>query len=756
MSRVAATKKPSPLSQKAVQPQQPCDLLGDISPIFEPIAPTHRKYALFNLHRFFSKKDWNVIEKYISHFSLENDTVLDPFLGSGVSGLSALKCKRRFKGFDLLSWACFVAKETAVPLKPELIDKGLEMISRDCKSKIENLNKIQDRELLNILDTLDIPDLAVPVFLIRKSGPKTMKELFSSRQLISLAWLKKSINSLEDNALRNQFKLVLSAILPRVSKTYYGKLDHPTSGDSNIFKNANFTLAQGPLAIELPVWPAFEQRVNLLRRAKTEARSLFGEFYSTSNYIIKHGDALSLLRNVPSNSIDYIITDPPYDGRVQYVDLSTLWNAWLDFDDSSLAPLEVTVNIKRQITDDMYISRISEAIRQMGRVLKENRWLTLIYANSDLRYWKAVLDAAESSNLTYMNMILQPTGIRHFTKFKAPGSTTADTLMVNFQKKQIRHKPAKIIPLTNIEEYLKMEIERCIVECLGASTDEVVAYLANWILDSGDAKYDSIGNVMSLLRRNFFLERDGEDAGRWFHFPGDEIHDALPWIDRIRYSIFSMLRNGDSLSLETINAHIAETYASDTQRSKMPSLGIIIADIADKNRRGTFHLSRSLVRQYRLRLKNLLPDRVDSLLRNLAQKSQQSYILNEFKPIIEKRKRKHPLEVADFVAVTEALSRVIRALNEYRKEIEHVFVSGSLLEEAPSVDNYALVIVLKKGIKTKIRFIEKIVKKILIPVIEDQGVDVITHVKTFDEHHQELTSERLHNESLQSSLFFLT
>ncbi|MCL5422842.1 MAG: hypothetical protein M1461_10300, partial [Nitrospirae bacterium] len=97
-----------------------------------------------------------------------------------------------------------------------------------------------------------------------------------------------------------------------------------------------------------------------------------------------------------------------------------------------------------------------------------------------------------------------------------------------------------------------------------------------------------------------------------------------------------------------------------------------------------------------------------------------------------------------------------RALNEYRKEIEHVFVSGSLLEEAPSVDNYALVIVLKKGIKTKIRFIEKIVKKILIPVIEDQGVDVITHVKTFDEHHQELTSERLHNESLQSSLFFLT
>ena len=34
----------------------------------------------------------------------------------------------------------------------------------------------------------------------------------------------------------------------------------------------------------------------------------------------------------PSNSIDYIFTDPPYAEKVQYGELNFVWEAWLDFD----------------------------------------------------------------------------------------------------------------------------------------------------------------------------------------------------------------------------------------------------------------------------------------------------------------------------------------------------------------------------------------------------------------------------------------
>ena len=38
------------------------------------------------------------------------------------------------------------------------------------------------------------------------------------------------------------------------------------------------------------------------------------------------------LSSIPSNSIDYIFTDPPYADKVQYGELNFVWEAWLDFD----------------------------------------------------------------------------------------------------------------------------------------------------------------------------------------------------------------------------------------------------------------------------------------------------------------------------------------------------------------------------------------------------------------------------------------
>ena len=50
-----------------------------------------------------------------------------------------------------------------------------------------------------------------------------------------------------------------------------------------------------------------------------------------SNAQIIKGTAvdLSFLHN---ESIDYIYTDPPYGKKIPYLDLSVMWNAWLDLE----------------------------------------------------------------------------------------------------------------------------------------------------------------------------------------------------------------------------------------------------------------------------------------------------------------------------------------------------------------------------------------------------------------------------------------
>ena len=56
------------------------------------------------------------------------------------------------------------------------------------------------------------------------------------------------------------------------------------------------------------------------------------------------------LTAIPSNSIDYIFTDPPYADNVQYGELNFVWEAWLGFD-TNWHDEEIIVNEVRGKTD---------------------------------------------------------------------------------------------------------------------------------------------------------------------------------------------------------------------------------------------------------------------------------------------------------------------------------------------------------------------------------------------------------------------
>lgn len=53
-----------------------------------PEIPVRKQQARrhFGVHGYFTKQSWNVVQKYVEHFSQPGDIVLDPFGGSGVTG----------------------------------------------------------------------------------------------------------------------------------------------------------------------------------------------------------------------------------------------------------------------------------------------------------------------------------------------------------------------------------------------------------------------------------------------------------------------------------------------------------------------------------------------------------------------------------------------------------------------------------------------------------------------------------------------
>ncbi|MGA9030153.1 MAG: DNA methyltransferase, partial [Methanoregula sp.] len=56
---------------------------------------------MYNIHKYWARKPDNIVAAYIERYSKEGDTVLDPFSGSGVTAIEALRLGRKAIAVDL-------------------------------------------------------------------------------------------------------------------------------------------------------------------------------------------------------------------------------------------------------------------------------------------------------------------------------------------------------------------------------------------------------------------------------------------------------------------------------------------------------------------------------------------------------------------------------------------------------------------------------------------------------------------------------
>ena len=116
----------------------------------------------------------------------------------------------------------------------------------------------------------------------------------------------------------------------------------------------------------------------------------------STNYDIKYGaiDALTLDDYIDEKSVDFVITDPPYGGLVQYLDLSTLWLVWLKKIDGRYVPnfeAEITVNNLSSI--ELYRSKFTQALKKVHKVLKDDGKIVFTFHNSDIAVWNSFLNS---------------------------------------------------------------------------------------------------------------------------------------------------------------------------------------------------------------------------------------------------------------------------------------------------------------------------------------------------------------------------
>jgi 16S rRNA G966 N2-methylase RsmD len=444
---------------------------SQIAPIVAAI-PAERQAAArhYGVHPYFTRRPANVVRAYVEHYSRVGDTVLDPFGGTGVTAIESLLAGRRAIHNDLNPFANFITANIAdtsltstVPLK-----QAFARIETACAGRVAEIEQADETRVREWLRPLPLP---ANIRLPRNSDAENFHDLFTPRQLAGLATLKQAIDAATDQHVRGPLLLAWSATVAKLNKTFLSAEGRAESrGGSSIFSIYRYKLANR--VIELPIWETFRGRFINVLAAKEEVLQLCDHFNLThparchvnsdTHLQILAQDAAALA--LGPRSVDYVFTDPPYGAHIAYLDLSILWNHWLGFPvTAATRAAEAIVGGECGLSEDHYKQKLADSLRECFRVLKPDRWCSVVFQHWDASYFATILETARECGGTLKAAVTQERDvIWSMHKKKNSANVLSGEMILTFHKSATRsHAVArKTAGSVSFEQILDIVLER--------------------------------------------------------------------------------------------------------------------------------------------------------------------------------------------------------------------------------------------------------------------------------------------------------
>ncbi len=366
-----------------------------------------------------------------------------------------------------------------------------------------------------------------------------IEELFFPKQLAELALLKHLIMHLSKDASQRTLLLMFSGLLNKINRTFHASKGRSQGrGDSGMFKYYRYRIAPEPS--DLDVLKYFRLRYRRVLVAKRELEPRIKDDVLKSA-VIRQGTATDLSW-IADESVDYIFTDPPYGSKIAYLDLSTMWNAWLDLPVSEADfEAEAIEGGERSKSKQQYANAIAQSMREMGRVLKFDRWMSFVFAHQTPSYWYMIVEAAEAAGFEYAGAVRQKSAKTSFKKRQNPFTVLSGELIINFKKVRTPRAISRAALGAPISDMVVNNIEAVIARNQGATFEEINDELVIRGLELGflDLLAKEYTDITPLLRELF----DYDTSTLRYHIrPNTKFKSRIPLDLRVRYFVVSFLR----------------------------------------------------------------------------------------------------------------------------------------------------------------------------------------------------------------------
>ena len=452
--------------------------------------------GLYRFHKYWGKKPLEINELLILKLTKKDEIIYDPFMGGGLISRTVLNNNRKFIGTDINPISKDLAELFVNLPKYEIFKFYFKNIEKKIKHKINESyaykNKIVSHYLWNEREIREIwykdekkikrvnfknKNLEKNLNSFTKYNSKFIRKIkffdnsrinsnkklklndfFTGRALRNIDLIISEINSIKDPVIKKSLLLNLTSASGQMSNMVF-------SISKRKKKNQDFTTKEvGSWALglwrpkehfEINVWNCFRNKIeNFIKvlkynemQKKIQITDNVNKFFSNNvSACIMNNSCLDVLKKIPKNKIQLILTDPPHSDRIPYLELSEFWNAILQYKQSDFTKEIVVSNAKdRDKKMVNYNKDMTNFYDLSFEVLKKSGFLVLFFNADNKESWSAIKNIKK---FTFIGCFPMNYSANSIVQDNRKGSMKSDYVLIYSKNKQ-----SKITNLKNIKGF---------------------------------------------------------------------------------------------------------------------------------------------------------------------------------------------------------------------------------------------------------------------------------------------------------------
>lgn len=431
---------------------------------------------------YWTKKDPVIAAKIIKNFLPEGGIILDPFLGSGSTIYSLNHLENRYSVIGVE-----INEMPISQIKFNILEKTNEEMTSaisEIKKFIQHYSylyeyKIEESNVKLVKTILDIEDGQIKpksFTYMENSEKRTLKKGTKTFALIESEYLdrQKEIRLLIDDDLELDYNsriavkqdMKLSHIFSSLSfyiliqyKKNLGKIDFANYTVSQILHKAKYTdiRTQSQFPYWIPKSDVVDRNI-LIELNKTvieiendihdsynlfKSNNKYQKLENIDNQYISDKHKITLINkpvqkissaDIAENSVDLVLTDPPYFDQVAYSEYLKIWEFFTGYKSNLQEEIVVSNRVNGGMNRVNYISSMKKAFMNVRKAMKDNSYCLIYFKDSKLNNLNDIINIFIENRFEFVGQF-------HITKSKytykqnnSPESTVAGDCLMIFRK----------------------------------------------------------------------------------------------------------------------------------------------------------------------------------------------------------------------------------------------------------------------------------------------------------------------------------